>query len=261
MVANLPQPPQRGNGSSHPSSEGSFAIYGIESVELQTRAKIYGNPTIDTQEPGTSSNPPPTNDLHIKRPTADPVSRPPKGTLRRMTHNTSARAAQNYNIVEDLVQAPLAMFSLEVLQTCPAQRKALLLVIGRIDPQDSTLAIFDMEKAKPRLSHQFAFQVQVVSKGRPIHFTVIDEGASTCVMSQACWLNLGSPILTPPSTSLKAFDGNTFLPKGYLASFPITLGGKTVTVDVEVIELHLDYNLLLGCSWSYAMTAIVSSVF
>ena len=100
-----------------------------------------------------------------------------------------------------------------------------------------------------------------MSKGRPIHCTVIDEGASTCVMSQACWLNLGSPTLTVQSNSFKAFDGHTFLPKGYLASFPITLSGKTVTMDVEVIERHLDYNLLLGHIWSYAMTAIVYSVF
>ena len=153
------------------------------------------------------------------------------------------------------------MSALEVLQTFPVQRKALLLAIGGIDPQDSMLSIFDMEKAKPRLSHQLAFQVQVVSKGRPIHRTIIDEGASTCVMSQACWLNLGSPTLTPPSNSLKAFDGQTFLPKGYLASFPITLSGKMVNVDVEVVECHLYYNLLLGRSWSYAMTAIVSPVF
>ena len=30
---------------------------------------------------------------------------------------------------------------------------------------------------------------------------------------------------------------------------------------MEVVDAPLDYNLLLGCSWSYAMTAIVSSVF
>ena len=153
------------------------------------------------------------------------------------------------------------MSALKVLQTCPAQKKALLSEFGGIDPEDSMLAIFDMEKAKPHLSHQLAFQVQVVSKGRPIHRTVIDEGALTCVMSQACWLNLGSPTLTLPSNSLKDFDGHTFLPKGYLASFPITLNGKTVNVDVEVIERHLDCNLLLGRSWSYAMNAMMSSVF
>ena len=115
MVDNPPQPHQRGNGGSHPSGEGPSAIYGIESVELQTGAKLYGNPTIDAQEPGTSSNPPLPNDLHIKRPTTHPVIRPPKGTLRRMNHNTSTCAAQNYNIVEDLAQALSAMSALEVL--------------------------------------------------------------------------------------------------------------------------------------------------
>ena len=68
-------------------------------------------------------------------------------------HNTFARANQNYNIVEDLAQAQLAMSVLVVLQTCPIQRNAYLLAIGGIDPDDSILAIFDMDKCKPPLSH------------------------------------------------------------------------------------------------------------
>jgi hypothetical protein len=39
------------------------------------------------------------------------------------------------------------------------------------------------------------------------------------------------------------------------------LGGKTVTVDVEVVDAPLDYNLLLERSWFYAMNVIASSVF
>jgi hypothetical protein len=39
------------------------------------------------------------------------------------------------------------------------------------------------------------------------------------------------------------------------------LGGKTVTVDVEVVDAPLNYNLLLGRSWFYAMTIVASSVF
>jgi hypothetical protein len=39
------------------------------------------------------------------------------------------------------------------------------------------------------------------------------------------------------------------------------LGGKTVTVDVKVVDAPLDYNLLLGRSWFYAMTIVASSVF
>jgi hypothetical protein len=39
------------------------------------------------------------------------------------------------------------------------------------------------------------------------------------------------------------------------------LGGKTVTVDVEVVDAPLDYNLLLGRSWFYAMTVVALSIF
>jgi hypothetical protein len=39
------------------------------------------------------------------------------------------------------------------------------------------------------------------------------------------------------------------------------LGGKTITVEVEVVDAPLDYNLLLGRSWFYAMTVVASLVF
>jgi hypothetical protein len=53
---------------------------------------------------------------------------------------------------------------------------------------------------------------------------------------------------------LHAFDGQGFHPHGILQSLPIQLGGKTVTVDVKVVDDPLDYNLLLGRSWFYSMT-------
>ena len=39
------------------------------------------------------------------------------------------------------------------------------------------------------------------------------------------------------------------------------LGGKTITIDVEVVNAPFDYNIFLGWSWFYAMTAITSSIF
>ena len=103
--------------------------------------------------------------------------------------------------------------------------------------------------------------MQIFLKGKDINRTVIDEGASTYLMLASCWLALGSPILSPPSNSLKAFDGHTFIPKGYLASYPITLSGKMVTIDIEVMDHKIDYNLLLGRTWTFAMKFVVSSVF
>lgn len=123
------------------------------------------------------------------------------------------------------------------------------------------LTIFDMENCKPPLSHQLVFHVQIFSKGKGIHITVINQGASTCTMLTSGCLASGSLTLSPSSNSLKAFDGHNFIPKGYLASYPITLSGKIIMVDIEVVDHKLNYNLLLGCNWTYAMKVVVSTVF
>jgi hypothetical protein len=60
---------------------------------------------------------------------------------------------------------------------------------------------------------------------------------------------------------LCTFDGQGLHPHGFLQSLPIQLGGKTIIVDVEVVDAPLNYNLLLGRSWFYAMTVVASSVF
>lgn len=75
------------------------------------------------------------------------------------------------------------MSTLEVLRSFPTQLKALLSAIGEINPQDSNLVIFDMEKSRPCLSHQLAFQMQVMMKGKDIHLAIINEVASTYVMA------------------------------------------------------------------------------
>jgi hypothetical protein len=39
------------------------------------------------------------------------------------------------------------------------------------------------------------------------------------------------------------------------------LGGKIVCIEVEVVDTPLNYNLLLGRIWTYAMQAVVATVF
>ena len=75
------------------------------------------------------------------------------------------------------------------------------------------------------------------------------------------WRVIGSPKLTSSLTTLKVFDGRIFQPHRLLLYFTVTLKGKTISIDIEVVDVPLDYNLLLGCSWFYAMTVIASSVF
>jgi hypothetical protein len=274
MVAQTPTPGGNAN-QPHDETSTSAHIYMFNGVNLTTRSTTYDTPskpdkskTANDSSPDPSppaGNPPsvnpPSGPLQIEKPSFDSILRPPKSTIRKSTFNPNSRAAQNYNIVEDLAQAPCAMSALEVLQHCPTQRKTLLAAIGAFDPESSNYITFNLDDYRPRLSHQLAFQIDVVVHNQQIHRTILDEGASTCVMSLSCWKGLKSPALNKSPTMLRAFDGRGFHPHGLLQSLAVQLGGKTVTIDVEVVDAPLDYNLLLGRSWFYAMTAVASSVF
>eukprot|EP00253_Pinus_taeda_P028325 PITA_28325 len=61
--------------------------------------------------------------------------------------------------------------------------------------------------------------------------------------------------------TLKAFDGRTYTPYGILSNFQVEVGAKTVEIDIEVIDGNLDYNILLGRPWIYAMATPVSTYF
>ena len=58
-----------------------------------------------------------------------------------------------------------------------------------------------------------------------------------------------------------AFNKGTSKPLGILPKLPITLGGKTVYIDVMVDQGPLDFNLLLGRDYVYVMGALASSRF
>jgi hypothetical protein len=145
------------------------------------------------------------------------------------------------------------MSALEVLQHCPSQCRMLLDNIGIVDLKSSNLIMFNLENYMSRLSHQLDFHVDVVVHNQKIHRTILDEGASTCVMSLSCWKGLKSTTLKKSPMILRALNGKGFHSHWILQSFPIQLGGKTVTVDVKVVDSPLDYNLLLGRSWFYSM--------
>jgi hypothetical protein len=189
----------------------------------------------------------------------------PKGAFKKDSHNPNARTAQNYSMLEDLSQTPCAMSALEVLQSCPSQRKALLTALGSTETCNLGTIMLDTTNLKPHLPYHVAFQIVVAYPTKNftwnIFCTVVDEGASTCVMSLACWKAIGQPVLSPSPTLLTTFDGHSFRPHGIVASFLVQLGGKTMCIEVEVVDAPLDYNLLLGQSWTYAIQAMVATVF
>lgn len=84
---------------------------------------------------------------------------------------------------------------------CPSQQNTLLSALGAIDPLYDRMITFDIDKVYfPRLPPFVTFQVPITIKNIIIHRCIIDEGASTCVMSTHVWKNLGSP--KPPNNLL-----------------------------------------------------------
>jgi hypothetical protein len=217
------QTPTTGGSSnqSHDEASTSAHIYMFNEINMTTRTTTYDtlvkpdkpkttNGSLPDPLPSSVSPPsasPPSGLLQIDKPSFESILCPPKSTIQKSTFNPSSRASQNYNIVEDLSQAPCVMSALEVLQHCPSQCRTLLAAIGTFDPESSNNLTFNLDDHQPRLSHQLSFQIDVVVHNQQIHRTILDEGASTCVMSLACWKGLKSPALNKSPTMLRSFDG------------------------------------------------------
>ena len=65
----------------------------------------------------------------------------------------------------------------------------------------------------------------------------------------------------PSTITLRAYDGRPSQPEGLYQNVPIELAGKSVLIDVEVVDAPRDYNIILGRSFMYAMKVNASSVF
>jgi hypothetical protein len=132
-----------------------------------------------------------------------------------------------------------------------------------VKPPPSTEAIlFDWGALTgPRLPSHIPFQIIVQVRGRDIPQMMIDEGASISILSFIAWYALGCPQLAPVTQNLLSFNRRTSQPLGILPQFPVTLGGITIFIDVMVVRDPLDFSLLLGRDYVYAMKTLVSTLF
>ena len=131
-----------------------------------------------------------------------------------------------------------------------------------VPPPSNLVVSFDWNQlGRPRLPASIPFRIIVQIYRMVMAGTIIDEGASVSILSSIAWKALGSPALLPEMRNLTGFDKGTSRPLGILPNVPITLKGKTVQMNVMVVQGPLDYNLLLGRDYIYCMGAIVSSLF
>lgn len=240
MLDQVPCPPSGGASSSSTTILMDNALIGIS-----TRANNYDQPKCSSTAKDTPLTYQPDSSLTFGKQAFEFPSHPSKVKLHRTMHNFNTQVAQHYNIVEDLAQAPCAMLALEVLQSFLTHRKDLLFSISGVDPFDTHIISFDPHHCEPLLPPLVTFMLTIDCLGNKICQIILDKGATTCIMSLSSWQALGSPTLVSSPTVFKAFDGHIFKLHGILTTLLVDIGGKTISIEEEVIDVALDYNLLL----------------
>ena len=114
---------------------------------------------------------------------------------------------------------------------------------------------------EPCLPYSTPFKIRVEVNSKNIYRCIVDEGASASILSYLVWKSLGSPEIVTASHELLDFDRS---PSEYLGIIPqlfISLGGNNFLVDVIVVQGPLDFNMLIGHDYIYAMNVVVSTLF
>ena len=129
-------------------------------------------------------------------------------------------------------------------------------------PASPRIVSFDwsdlVENHLPSATH---FQIWVEVNSTHIYRCIVDEGSSASILSSSIWKVLGSPELVSSSHELLDFDRRPSEYLGVLPQLRISLGGKTILVDVIVVQCPLDFNMFLGRDYVYAMNVVVSTLF
>jgi hypothetical protein len=135
----------------NPASANVYMVRG--DTFISTRAHEYSKPSTSDKgkEAGLPSLP-----LQIEKMLGEIMTHIPKGAFKKASHNPNTRAAHKYSVVQDLSQTPCAMSTLEVLQSCPSQRKALLAALGYTETCNSGTIMLDTTDLKPRLPYHIA---------------------------------------------------------------------------------------------------------
>ena len=78
-------------------------------------------------------------------------------------------------------------------------------------------------------------------------------------MATSVWKQLASPDLSPSTITLCDWDNHPSQPLALYRNFPITVVGKTILINIKVIDAPLDDNILLGhtpmpCQLSHSLS-------
>jgi hypothetical protein len=129
-------------------------------------------------------------------------------------------------------------------------------------PASPGMVSFDLNDLVEILLPSFSpFQIRFEVNSIFFYQCIVDKGASASILSSSAWKALGSLELVSASHELLTFYKHPTEYLGILPHFPISLGGKTVVVNVIVVQGPLEFNMLLEHDYVCAMNVVVSMLF
>jgi hypothetical protein len=166
------------------------------------------------------------------------------------------------------------LISLSVNHALPLESKPDVVHIFLVDTESTVLGGFPPSPVGTPPSNEailfnwgvltephLPFKITVQVCGQDVPQTLIDKVSSVSILYSLAWQDLGYPHLISITQTPFSFNRRTDQPLGILPHFPVTLGGKIIIIDVMVVQDPLDFDLLLGQAYVYAMKDIVSTLF
>lgn len=183
-----------------------------------------------------------------------------------------------YNLLEHLGKTPAQISILELLKMSPMHRavldKALIESTVPIDIDvdqfqarighlvvSQNVAFSDNDISPDKLPHNDPLHLEVFVNNCKIRRVLIDGGVGLNICTLRVVIGLGyteNDIDASKRITIKAYDDAERPSKGII-TLPIRLGPVIENTFLQVLDLDLPYNMILGRPWIHAMKAVPST--
>ena len=133
--------------------------------------------------------------------------------------------------------------------------------MGVETPSYSLLAFSDEELPPEEATHTRPLQITVKCMGTKVPMVLIENGSAlnVCPFRIALTIGLDVETIIPSPLTIRAYDNTSRKVMGTFKT-PCKIGPIKTIVEFHVMDITLNYNLLLGRAWLHPIGAIPSSL-
>nr|XP_016504958.1 PREDICTED: uncharacterized protein LOC107822888 [Nicotiana tabacum] len=185
---------------------------------------------------------------------------------------------QDYSIVEQLRKTPAQISLLSLLMHSDEHRKVLIKILNEAHVPDkitvnhlekiagkifeaNRITFSDDELSTEGTEHNRALYLTVKCKDSVVSRVLVDNGSSAniCPLSTLQKLKIGTERIHLNNVCVRGFDGGGKDSVGDIM-LELSIGSLEFTMEFQVLDVAVSYNLLLGRPWIHAAKAVPSSL-